>query len=117
MARAKTVIQGTIKGEFQDVNVGDKVVVVTRGRGYTGVRQGTYMGYIEGVQYGQTHKRAVIDILSKRYVQIKPDGTEFDWRRDYNSATYNDVKATLTTREVEYVRRTVLKRNRIATIK
>ena len=117
MAKAKQVIQAPIKGEFDDVQVGDKVMVVTRGRGSVGVKKGTYIGYIEGTRYGQIHKRAVVEIEFTRHAQMKPDGTLFDWRKDYNSATYDQIKNTLKNVQIPAVRRTTLKLNRIATLK
>jgi hypothetical protein len=117
MAKAKTVIQGTIKGAFEDVRVGDKVMVVTTGRSATRVNKGTYIGYIEGSRYGTTVKKAVIEVEATRFAQFKPDGTEFDWRKDYDSKTYPTIKDTLTQRQISYTRRTTLKLNRIATLK
>lgn len=117
MAKAKTVIQGAIKGEFDDVQVGDKVMVVTRGRGSVGVRKGTYIGYIEGSRYGTAVKKAVIEVEATRFAMFKPDGTEFNWRTDYNSATYDSIKGSLQSRQIKYTRRTTLKLNRIATLK
>ena len=48
---------------------------------------------------------------------MKPDGTLFDWRKDYNSATYDQIKNTLKNVQIPAVRRTTLKLNRIATLK
>lgn len=117
MAKAKTVIQSAIKGEFDDVQVGDKVMVVTRGRGSIGVKKGTYIGYIEGSRYGTTVKKAVVEVEASRFAMFKPDGTEFNWRTDYDSATYESIKGTLQNRQITYTRRTTLKLNRMATLK
>lgn len=118
MAKAKQLIQASITGVFkEDVRVGDKVMVVTKGRGSVGINKGTYMGYVEGTQYGNTIKKAVIDIDATRYANFKPDGTEFNWRTDYNSATYDQIKGTLVSKQIQYTRRTTLKLNRIATLK
>lgn len=118
MAKAKQVIQESIQGVFkEDVQVGDKVMVVTKGRGSVGINKGTYIGYVEGKDYGRTVKKAVIEVDATRFAQFKPDGTEFNWRTDYNSATYDSIKGTLTSRQIPYTRRTTLKLNRIATLK
>ncbi len=118
MAKAKQVIQQSITGVFdEDVNVGDKVMVVTKGRGSVGINKGTYIGFINSTRYGNPVKKAVIEVETSRYANFFPDGREFDWRKDYNSATYDQIKGTLTSRKVPYVRRTTLKLNRIATLK
>lgn len=118
MAKAKQVIQESIKGVFEeDVNVGDKVMVVTKGRGSVRINKGTYIGFVDGKDYGRTVKKAVIEIDAKRHANFFPDGREFNWRTDYDSTTYDQIKGTLTMRQVPYTRRTTLKLNRIATLK
>jgi hypothetical protein len=118
MSKVKSVIQKPITGVFkEDVQVGDKVMVVTTGRSRVSVRQGVYLGYTEGTKWGRAVQKAVIEIHTKRNVWFKSDGKEFDWRKDYNAATYDQIKGTLEQREVPYVHRTTLKLNRIATIK
>lgn len=118
MSKAKQVIQKPIQGVFkEDVQVGDKVMVVTKGRGNVGISKGTYIGYVEGKDYGSLLKKAVIEIDAVRYANFFPDGREFNWRKDYDSATYDQIKGTLTNRQVPYIRRTTLKLNRIATLK
>ena len=118
MAKAKQVIQGSIKGAFDTVNVGDTVMVVTTGYSHNcRVNKGKYIGYIEGKQYGNTIKKAVIEVESQKNVMIKPDGTVFDWSKDYNQATWETVRKTLTNKSVPFTRRTTLKLNRIATLK
>ena len=118
MAKAKQVIQAPITGLFKDdVQVGDKVFVVTTGRGSVRTNKGTYIGYVEGKNYNSTIKKAVIEVEYTRYAQMKPDGTIFDWRKDYNSATYEQIKGTLKSVQIPAVRRTTLKLNRIATLK
>lgn len=107
-------IEKPIKALFgQEVKVGDKVVVVTTCTGSTHVKKGTYIGYVEGWRGA---KRAQVQIESVRTAYIKPDGTEFDWRKDYNYATWNDVKHTLTTETRPHTYITTLQRNRIARI-
>lgn len=118
MSKAKQVIQGSIKGAFDTVNVGDNVMVVTTGYSHScRVSKGKYIGYIEGKQYGNTVKKAVIEVEAERYILTKPDGTPFDWKTEYNHATWDTVRKTLTNKSETYTRRTTLKLNRIATLK
>lgn len=118
MSKVKTVIQKPITGVFkEDVQVGDKVMVVTTGRSHVNVRQGFYLGYTEGTKWGRAVQKAVIEIHSTRSTRFKPDGKEFDWSKDYDSKTWNQVQTTLITKEVPFVHRTTLQLNRIATIK
>ena len=118
MAKAKQVITQSIEGiGGTTVNVGDRVVYVTKGGSSIGTGFAKYLGYIEGTDYGNTVKRAVLEVESTRYANFKPDGTEFNWKKDYNSATYDQIKGTLTSRKVIYTRRTSLKLNRIASVK
>ena len=119
MAKAQ-IIQDSIKGVFgEQVNVGDQVMVVTTGYSHNvSVRKGIYKGYIESTAgYHRGYKRAKVEINTTRHIRVKPDGTEFDWGKDYNSATWNDVSKTLTNKEVPYTYMTTLQLNRIATIK
>jgi hypothetical protein len=119
MAKAQ-IIQDSIKGVFgEQVNVGDQVMVVTTGYSHNvSVRKGIYKGYIESTSgYHRGYKRAKIEIHTTRHIQVKPDGTEFNWGKDYDSKTWNEVKDTLTRKEIPYVRMTTLQLNRIATIK
>jgi hypothetical protein len=119
MAKAQ-IIQAPIKGVFgEDVQVGDQVMVVTTGYSHNvSVRKGIYKGYIESTSgYHRGYKRAKIEIQTTRSIQVKPDGTEFNWRKDYDSATWDTVKGTLVRQVVPYTHQTTLQLNRIATIK
>ena len=111
------VIEDSIEGALgQVVNVGDTVMVVTTGYSNSvGIRKGVYKGYIEGSGYYP--KRARIEVQTTRTVQYKPDGTPFDWRKDYNANTWNDIRPTLVFKTEPYVHKTTLKLNRIVTIK
>lgn len=107
-------IEKSIKGLFgQEVNVGDKVVVVTTCTGSTHVKKGIYIGYTET---SRGVKRAQVQIESVRTAYIKPDGTVFDWRKDYSYATWGEVQKTLTTENRPHTYITTLQRNRIARI-
>ena len=116
MAKAK-VIAASIKGPLgNDVNVGDTVMIVTTGYSHrVRVNKGKYMGYIEGT--GHYYKqRARVEVECQRNVLVKPDGTDFDWSKDYNSGTWKDVQPTLTNRTEIYTRKSTLCLNRIVTI-
>ena len=119
MAKA-TIIQAPIKGVFgEEVQVGDQVMVVATGYSHrVTVRKGIYKGYIESQQgWSKGHKKAKIEINTTRNIQVKPDGSEFIWRKDYDSATWQTVKDTLVRKEVPYTYETTLQLNRIASIK
>jgi hypothetical protein len=115
MGKVATVIAAPIKGALgNEVNVGDTVMVVTTGYSHrVFVNKGKYVGYIQSS--GQ--QRARIEVESTRTFQVKPDGTEFSWSKDYNSATWDDVRPTLTYKTEPYTRKSTLQLNRIATIK
>jgi hypothetical protein len=115
--RAKaTVIQAPLLGALdQEVNVGDTVMVVTTGYSRVGIRKGVYKGYIEGSGYYP--KRARIEVQTTRTIQYKPDGTPFNWSKDYDSNTWNDVRPTLVFKTEPYVHETTLNLNRIVSIK
>lgn len=115
MGKVATVIAAPIKGALgNEVNVGDTVMVVTTGYSHrVSVNKGKYVGYIQSS--GQ--QRARIEVESTRTFQVKPDGTEFSWSKDYNSATWADVRPTLTYKTEPYTRKSTLQLNRIATIK
>lgn len=109
--RIEAPIQGVLGNE---VNVGDTVMVVSTGWGNTYVRKGKYLGYINGSGYYK--QRAQVEIESKRYVRVKQDGTEFDWRTEYDHKTWPEVSKTLINKEVPYTYVTTLNLNRIATL-
>ena len=114
MGTLATVIEAPIKGALgTEVNVGDTVMVVTTGYSHrVSVRKGIYRGYIEG----KYNKRARIETEAQRNVYVNPDGTDFNWNKDYDSQTWTTVRPTLTTRVEKYIVKTTLNRNRIATI-
>ena len=119
MGKLATVIAAPIKGALgNDVNVGDTVMVVTTGYSHrVSVSKGKYVGYIEGTGYSRGQKKARIEVEESRSIWVKPDGTDFNWNKDYNYSTWNDVRPTLTTRTEKYIRKSTLNLNRIATIK
>lgn len=116
MGKLATVIAAPIEGALKNtVNVGDTVMVVTTGYSHrVSVKKGKYVGYIEG---SYKNKRARVEIESERSFLVKPDGTEFSWSKDYNSATWKEVQPTLTRKTEPYIRKSTLNLNRIATIK
>lgn len=116
MASKLVRIEAPIQGVFgENVNVGDQVMVMTTGWGNAYLNKGTYLGYVECT--GHYKQRAQVAIKTKRYAQLKPDGTEFNWNKDYNPNTWQEVRKTLTHKEVPYTRISTLKLNRIATLK
>jgi hypothetical protein len=118
MAKAQ-IIQDSIQGVFgEQVQVGDQVMVVTTGYSHrVNVRKGIYKGYVDTGMGWRKSKKAKIEINTTRSIQVKPDGTEFNWKTDYNQATWDTVKNTLVRKEVPYTYMTTLQLNRIATIK
>jgi hypothetical protein len=118
MAKAQ-IIQDSIDGIFgEKVNVGDQVMVVTTGYSHrVNVRKGIYKGYVDTGMGWRKSKKAKIEINTTRSIQVKPDGNEFCWNKDYDSATWQTVKDTLVRKEVPYTYMTTLQLNRIATIK
>jgi len=119
MAKAQ-IIEAPIKGVFnEDVQVGDQVMVVATGYSHrVTVRKGIYKGYIESASgWSKGQKKAKIEISTTRGIQVKPDGTEFIWRKDYNPTTWPEVSKTLVRKEIPYTYQTTLQLNRIATIK
>jgi hypothetical protein len=118
MAKAQ-IIEAPIEGVFgEQVQVGDQVMVVTTGYSHNvSVRKGIYKGYVDTGMGWRKSKKAKIEINTTRHIQVKPDGTEFNWRTDYNQATWDTVKNTLVSKEVPYTYMTTLQLNRIATIK
>lgn len=115
MGKLATVIAAPIKGALGcEVNVGDTVMVVTTGFGHrVSINRGKYVGYIQS----SGKQRARIEVESTRTFQVKPDGTEFSWSKDYNPATWADVRPTLTHKTEPRIRKSTLQLNRIAIIK
>lgn len=116
MGKIATVIEAPIKGALgNDVNVGDTVMVVTTGYSHrVRVSKGKYVGYIESSGY--YGKRARIETEAERRVLTKPDGTDFNWSKDYQPGTWAEVQPTLTYRTEKYIAKSTLNLNRIATI-
>lgn len=117
MGKAKSVIAGPITGLFgQEINVGDTVVLVTTGYSHrVNVRKGKYVGYIEST--GHNARRARVEVDSTRSFRVKPDGTEFNWKKDYDSKTWNTVKDTLILKSEPCVIKATLQLNRLTTVK
>jgi hypothetical protein len=115
MGKLATVIAAPIKGALgNEVNVGDTVMVVTTGYSHhVSVKKGKYVGYIQSGSY----QRARIEVDSTRSFMVKPDGTEFSWSKDYDSATWKEMQPTLTRKTEPCIRKSTLQLNRIATIK
>lgn len=115
MGKLATVIAAPIKGALgTEIQVGDTVMVVTTGYSHrVSVKKGKYVGYIQSGSY----QRARVEVESTRSFQVKPDGTEFSWSKDYDSATWNEVRPTLTYKTEPCTRKSTLNLNRIATIK
>lgn len=116
MASKLTRIEAPMKGIFgETVNVGDEVMVMTTGWGNAYLNKGRYLGYVEGSGYYK--QCAQIAITSQRHVSVKPNGEVFDWKKDYDQNTWNEVRATLFSKQVPYEYVTTLKLNRMATLK
>ena len=117
MASKLVRIEAPIKGVFdEEVQVGDQVMIVTTGYSHrVSIAKGKYLGYIEGSGY--YNQRAQVAVETTRYAQIKPDGTEFNWDKDYHKDTWEEVKKTLIRKEIPYTHISTLKLNRIATLK
>lgn len=117
MAKKLVRIEAPIKGVFgEEVQVGDEVMVVTTGFGHqVNLRKGKYLGYIEGNSYYK--QRAQVAVQSIRHIQVKPDGTEFIWKRDYHRETWPEVRKTLIAKGIPYTRISTLCLNRIVTLK
>lgn len=109
-------VEAPIKGVFGDqVNVGDRVAIMTTGFSSACLRKGKYLGYIKCKGYYS--QRAQVEIETDVIVHVKPDGTDFNWKTDYSSSTWNQVFPTLTTKKVKRTYVSTLKLNRIATLK
>ena len=116
MASKLVRIEAPIKGIFgETVNVGDEVMVMTTGWGNAYLNKGKYLGYVEGSGYYKNC--AQVAIAATRSIQLKPDGTEFNWSKDYHRDTWQEVQKTLVRKEIPYTRISTLKLNRIATLK
>lgn len=118
MGKLATVIAAPITGALgTEINVGDTVMVVTTGYSHNvSVKKGKYVGYIESTGY-YYKKRARIEVEGTRSFQVKPDGTEFVWSKDYDRNTWDTVKDTLVRKTVPHTYKSTLNLNRIATIK
>lgn len=118
MAKPAQVIAAPIKGALgTEIQVGDTVMVVTTGYSHNvSVKKGKYVGYIESSGY-YYKQRARVEVQETRSFQVKPDGTEFNWSKDYDPKTWPEVKDTLVRRTEPCIRKATLNLNRIATIK
>ena len=118
MGKLATVIAAPIKGALgTEINVGDTVMVVTTGYSHrVSVKKGKYVGYIESSGY-YYKQRARIEVEGVRSFQVKPDGTEFNWSKDYDPKTWQEVKDTLVRKTEPCVYKSTLNFNRIAAIK
>lgn len=116
MAKA-TVIAAPIKGALgTEIQVGDTVMVVTTGYSHrVSVKKGKYVGYIQSSGY-YYKQRARVEVEGTRSFQVKPDGTEFNWNKDYDPKTWDTVKDTLVRRTEPCIHKSTLNLNRIATI-
>lgn len=117
MGKLATVIESPITGALgTEIKVGDTVMVVTTGYSHrVSVKKGVYKGYIESNGY-YYKRRARVEVEGTRSFQVKPDGTEFNWSKDYDPKTWQEVKDTLVRRTEPCVFKTTLNLNRIATI-
>lgn len=108
-----TLIQAPIKGVLgTDINVGDKVMVVTTGYSHNvSVNKGTYLGYIEGAGYYKQRARVAVDVIERKW-HHKVTGEEWNWTKHGRLGT-TDFEV----RETPGIRMTTLCLNRIATLK
>ena len=106
----KNSIEGCVGGI---VNVGDKVVVITTGYSHrVNVKEGTYLGYIEGA-YG---KRAKVEIVEKTRVFVhNKTGENYNYWK--HGSLWDSIRTDFTHVDRTYHRITTLQLNRIATIK
>ena len=110
----KTLIEKPFMSEFGEVNVGDEVVFVTTGYSHNvNFNKGVYKGYIE--TDGEKRVKVLHEFV--RSEQFLPNGKEFNWKTDYNSTTWNDIKNTLIRKNVTKYAMTTLKLNRVAPLK
>jgi len=110
----KPIIELPFMSEFGEVNVGDKVAVLSTGYSHSvNFGPGVYMGYIvtEAGKYVKVMRESL------QTVQFFPNGKEFNWSKDYNHNTWNDIKDTLVSRQVVKHKMTTLYLNRIAPLK
>lgn len=97
------------------IQPGDEVMVVRSGySNHVSCDKGTYIGYIVSEPTGQY--RARVQMQKTRNEWFNKDGSQFNWK-DYDYRTWEDVKKTLTIREIQYEVITTLWLNRIATLK
>lgn len=98
------------------IQPGEQVMMVRSGYGnHVGCDKGTYIGYIVSKPTGNFRARVAMEQKYSHWCH--PDGREFDWKTEYDSRTWAEVKDTL---HIENKTRTVhvtLHLNRIAAIK
>lgn len=110
----KTLIEKPYTAEFGKIEVGDKVAFVTTGYGHNvNFDKGVYVGYIESGS--EIYVKVLREFTSS--VPFFPNGNEFNWSKDYNSTTWNDIRPTLVYKNVTKHAMTTLKLNRIAPLK
>lgn len=98
------------------IQPGDQVMMVRSGYGSHAVcDKGTYLGYIVSKPTG--NRRARVEMEEQYSSWCHADGREFNWKTDYRSDTWDEMKASL---HVETRTRKVIVTlflNRIAAIK
>lgn len=98
------------------IHPGEQVMMVRSGSGHSvACNKGTYIGYIISKPTGNRRARVAMDKTEN--VWHWPDGREFNWRKDYDSLTYNSIRPTLVIKERTRIAYITLNLNRIATIK
>lgn len=116
MGTKATLIQAPIKGVFdREINVGDKVLVVTTGYSHrTNLREGTYKGYVEGSGYYKQRARIEIAAVARTWYN-KATGEKYDYRK--HGWWSNEMKDNFEVKTEPYTYETTLNLNRIATLK
>lgn len=115
MSKPLPIIAEPVIGIFgETVNVNDTVMCLTTSKSAS-LYKGKYLGFIRGS--GRYAIRAKVEINSTRSAYFKHDGTQYDWRKDYDSKTYSDVCKTLVVKEISYTYVKTLNLNRIITLK
>jgi hypothetical protein len=98
------------------IQPGEQVMMVRSGYGnHVGCDKGTYVGYIVSKPTGNYRARVEMEQLYSMWCH--KDGREFDWKTEYNSSTWGEVKDTLHTETKTRKVMITLNLNRIAAIK
>lgn len=75
--------------QFGNINPGQACVVVTCSSKRVHMRKGTYLGYIES----GTYIKAKVKVETTKFVTFLVDtGEVFNWKKDYNAATFDFKK-------------------------